>query len=563
MINNELISYIKQQLSINITKEVIFNNLKSQGWTDTDLNEAFTAIGPFTSPAPIPYSNPDSTPISEITSNATQTQQTISPNPVVQHKSKKIIPIIAILVVLLIAGGVAGYAYYAYHQRSQITLGKVLVNTLDAIRDSKIKSVEFSVSADIDADLTSLDQKTGVKSMEGALPAGVGFSMSWDGILDATVNNNFGSYGKLNLVLKIDDPSGSQIGAMLGKDPLVIELEYYVFSDSVYLKINKVPVIADTYASSQGIPLSKYLNKWFVFNKTEIDLFKNGFLIGFKNATLREGKDFGEMNPFEFNLSDEDYAKIKVALLKYIDQSGVVSIIDRKNEMSGSEKVTALYIKFNKDRYIPALKEFLQDLKVIFPDWFVNLNTDEILDETDFGYSLKTLDDQNMKVFVGSDGYFHGEDFSFKIKADDVMPDISEHVRLDLMNYNKNFNLMKPVNAENFIETFMVDGISNARQKGNEASIKASMSSLRAYAELFWDAHYPNGYAGFCASQELKDARVAIEKSGGTGFVCNARKEVYAIAVKFPGDTRNWCVDSTGASKETATLPSSTACPSK
>ena len=44
MINEQILSYIRQQLSNNVSRDVITNNLKSQGWLEADINEAFVAL---------------------------------------------------------------------------------------------------------------------------------------------------------------------------------------------------------------------------------------------------------------------------------------------------------------------------------------------------------------------------------------------------------------------------------------------------------------------------------------------------------------------------------------
>jgi|SRR3989344_1102790 len=44
MVNQELLSYIRQQLSQKVAKDVIKTNLMSQGWLDHDIAEGFVAI---------------------------------------------------------------------------------------------------------------------------------------------------------------------------------------------------------------------------------------------------------------------------------------------------------------------------------------------------------------------------------------------------------------------------------------------------------------------------------------------------------------------------------------
>ena len=65
MINNELLEYIKHQRQIGISRETISGNLKSTGWNDADINEAFVAI------TPVPVSTGTFTPIPPIISNVT------------------------------------------------------------------------------------------------------------------------------------------------------------------------------------------------------------------------------------------------------------------------------------------------------------------------------------------------------------------------------------------------------------------------------------------------------------------------------------------------------------
>jgi hypothetical protein len=44
MINQQLIDYIRQQLTAGVTREIIKTALISQGWSEQDINEGFTTI---------------------------------------------------------------------------------------------------------------------------------------------------------------------------------------------------------------------------------------------------------------------------------------------------------------------------------------------------------------------------------------------------------------------------------------------------------------------------------------------------------------------------------------
>ncbi|HTE48493.1 MAG TPA: hypothetical protein VK675_01135, partial [Candidatus Paceibacterota bacterium] len=56
MVNDELISYVRQQLLVGTLREVIAKNLQSQGWTSVDVNEAFAAISPAPAAPAVPVS---------------------------------------------------------------------------------------------------------------------------------------------------------------------------------------------------------------------------------------------------------------------------------------------------------------------------------------------------------------------------------------------------------------------------------------------------------------------------------------------------------------------------
>jgi len=54
MINSEILTYVRQQLALGTTREQISHGLKSNGWTDQDIDQAFRALNPVVStPAPV------------------------------------------------------------------------------------------------------------------------------------------------------------------------------------------------------------------------------------------------------------------------------------------------------------------------------------------------------------------------------------------------------------------------------------------------------------------------------------------------------------------------------
>lgn len=464
MINEQLLGYVKQQLSQGVGRETITRNLKSQGWTDADVAEAFNAINPVVAPASTatPTPTPVATPVSPVASSPMQTQaqtaQTTQPTNFTppSHKSRKSLLIVSILVLVGLAGAGA-YAYYSY-QRGQITVGQAIVNTIDGIKNSEIKSAEFSARADVKFGKSD-DALGNTNDVVSSLPGveGTTVSMSLNGIFDATVKDDFKTYGKINLSVELPASEDSELALLLGKGALDIELEYYVFADSAYFRLNKIPSIISNYAdmlSAQGINLSDYMNTWFVVNETEMDLFKLGFMKGFTESAKEDGYDLGD-DSFNFTLSDENYQKLKEIIVKYYDLSGALSVTDRKSEtLSGDDRVTVLYLAFNKDKYISATKESLNELTPILLDIFPNMDFNEegikdLFDNQKEVYDV--MDMSNLKFFVGRDGYYHGQQGSFGIKSQGLIPSISEDIYFNVKNYNKSFNLEKPKDAKNLM----------------------------------------------------------------------------------------------------------------
>jgi type IV pilus assembly protein PilA len=123
--------------------------------------------------------------------------------------------------------------------------------------------------------------------------------------------------------------------------------------------------------------------------------------------------------------------------------------------------------------------------------------------------------------------------------------------------------------------------LGNARQSGNDASIKGSMSSMKAQAEIYYTT---NGtYNGVCASSTanngLAGLTAAVDQNSNeatsvvntlatagasTTVICHDNGTTgWASAAPLNGNNNYFCVDSTGTSKETASVlaANSVTCP--
>lgn len=107
------------------------------------------------------------------------------------------------------------------------------------------------------------------------------------------------------------------------------------------------------------------------------------------------------------------------------------------------------------------------------------------------------------------------------------------------------------------------------RAKALEASIKATLGSIRPAAELYYD----NGtsYLGLCKPVANSQAQVQsvnlLKKSfedltknfGAAGIACFATESAYAVSVKMPAGNP-WCIDSLGTFKEVPNMAKTTSC---
>jgi prepilin-type N-terminal cleavage/methylation domain-containing protein len=158
------------------------------------------------------------------------------------------------------------------------------------------------------------------------------------------------------------------------------------------------------------------------------------------------------------------------------------------------------------------------------------------------------------------------------------------------INFKKGFTLIEllvVVAIIGILASVVLASLNSARTKGSDAAIKAAMSNARAQAELFYDTGQT--YTNVCASatagsiysivlnaaQKLATGNVpgvlstdvfAYSASGAANSsVCHATSGAWAAITSLKAPTTanaGWCVDSTGASKESISLGSGIyACP--
>ena len=118
------------------------------------------------------------------------------------------------------------------------------------------------------------------------------------------------------------------------------------------------------------------------------------------------------------------------------------------------------------------------------------------------------------------------------------------------------------------LSSVVLASLNTARGKGNDAKVKAQLSGARAAAEIYYDnnGNYSAAAGASCAAGMFADVASNMSKyTDSTNYPTGATitcvttgtpSTAYAISALLPGagGTNSWCIDSTGASKGTATV---------
>jgi hypothetical protein len=302
MINDELVSYVRDQLSQGIRRETITNNLKGAGWQDADINEAFDIFMPKVVATPVaPIAVP---PIGTITSESTNNLPAYN-TQIPAHSSVKKPLLIFIILALLIVGGTAAYAY---HSGAFVTLPS-LIN--DAVKNSgTVTSSKFDIK--IDADMSELNSKS-------AMPFGVDLSK-----LSVMMQGRVNSADPKNSKVSMD------MSMILGL--FVAKAEIITLGKDAYVKVTEIPAMIQAM-----IPKAPdFINKWYSYTNTAYspnvelsmtkeqkehitDLAKNLKILNTSKKLAPETIN-GELSyHFAFDINAEELSKYLVQVSDYLN----------------------------------------------------------------------------------------------------------------------------------------------------------------------------------------------------------------------------------------------------
>ena len=122
---------------------------------------------------------------------------------------------------------------------------------------------------------------------------------------------------------------------------------------------------------------------------------------------------------------------------------------------------------------------------------------------------------------------------------------------------NKGFTLIEllvVIAIIGILASVILVSVNSARNKGNDAAVKANLDSVRTQAQIYYDSKTPNTYTGLCTDSQVSPALAQAGSAGGSAAVCNVDGTGNNWAAQAPLRAGGyWCVDSTGISSTSTT----------
>lgn len=561
MITPELIDFIKRDLSLSISKDDISVKLKTQGWTQADVDEAFNIINSsMINGSAIVSNNPISSntntiispmhpeiPIQNISSiNATNNYVPVS-------NKRKIIKISIIIVLFVFVLLIFFVAYASGYFTSQ---DKIFSNFLTASNENTSVLYDFNIkidSSNMNMSSTDLSQVGDFKMINFNSKGAVDFS---DKENIKFSNNMFSKIGEIEL----------------GADVRMI-------NKSLYLSFTKAPELG-------FFSLKTIENKWVVIKQNESSNLVNNPLLGSMPLNMYPSNNFTEER------SEKIMELLKNAKIVKITKKHFPQMIDGN---------LAYHFDFELDRQ--GIISFITELRsyIITIDASSSGGIPEINDE-DLNKIISYIDNFKGEIWVGvfnklpykistnfnvidpddlNKGFsFVSADISYSewnkpvsVEVPNGAVSIEEMLKSGFGGFSNSiseessflYQELTPKQKES-IDDITTSDINNpfyleaAKTKNGDSTIKSILGGMIANAELFYDNN-KNSYKGYCRDKgEFGAYQSAIKLPNGTVYKCNDLTNVWVAWAQL-SNKEYFCVDNIGTTNSFNKLPSGTSCP--
>lgn len=584
MINETLIAYVRKAQSEGMSFDVIRTNLKTGGWNDTDIDEAFRAVMPASVPIPnAPIGQMSSTPF-------------VSASPAPARKSHALLFSIIIFIFLVIGGG--AFAFYNGYIPIPTFLSKIL-NKAPYTEENLISGLSFKI-AQINTATYSANTEFGIGDREAdakpfvpvETPADTGyvgsssdfsgqyfpseFNVSVGVVADIDFTNQTNSDWKVNF-----DTTGD-----FGDLYFQVNFDTLKKGEDLYFKLNNLPSLFSL------LPIPK--SQWFRLDFEKLDSLLE------ENISSEEAEQLKD----QLSMSKEELQKnIDELISNYEEEKARTIRIGKKSILLADElKLFAFKTEPTVDDSTTQ-KLYRYDLVFrpgtlgVFLEQFTEILAEEAsADPASLEQTINDLRSANAQAFVkymeentsiilwvDADGFPE----TFKIKTRFVPGDNSYTfvgkqfnlaTSVSLSNLNKPIEINTPEDSKNFFQ-FIFESLKANNIQIVNTKLSSHLYQIQKEAENYGDknGNYGVNTTGACAVSKsvfsspgiafsIESIKKTLSEEGIVGKVtCYSSAGAYAISVPLLdyGDGQKYfCVDSAGTARETRSHTVSTVCPS-
>jgi len=437
--------------------------------------------------------------------------------PPTKSKKQLYIALVAVVVLLLLGGSIYGYysgAFLSMPRLAQEAIGNML-EIESASYDSTI-SIDFGEAA----------MALGTNPL-----AGIGDSSK----MVLTVKGSYDTSDKENI------RNETAIDVSIGN--LNASGEIRMIGGVMYWKLTEVPS-----AGIIPIPmLGDVANKWIA--------------VEYKGNPEALLNPLGALPSSGAKIEEKFTEEQKERIFELFRKARIIKVT-KKHSPEEINSVLSYHFAFDLDR--EGIAAYLNTLKEYVNEEGKNDSALTVFDPTSFSKSLENIEDFHGELWIGkADRLPRKVLVSFNVDMAGGEEGVSP-VRVVIVSimsgWNEPVTVKTPadsVSLEELISSMFGGPLAEAQEKGKDAAIKSGLSLLRANGELYYDSN--QSYKGFCTSKLATPELETVQTNSGTKPVCKDSANTWAAGAKL--SSNYWCVDSTGVSKETKTLATTTTCP--